>query len=827
MEGQPTTGAGGAELWVRVRDILDQALRVPPSDRAAFLDQACGADAALRGEVESLLAAGDQSAFFDRPALADATITIPGIASAGAPILPGQRISHYQIVSKIGEGGMGAVYQAIDTNLGRTVALKVISRPFISADDKRRFAREAKAASALNHPNIVTIYEYNSENGIDFIAMEFVEGAALDKLLKQGGTPLPALLDCARQVAGALAKAHAAGIAHRDLKPANIMLTADGVAKVLDFGLAKHSHEHEGADGASLTTGLTQAGMVMGTPAYMSPEQAMGEPADYHSDIFSFGVILYEMVCGRRPFQGEDAPATLRQILYKEPAPVAEAVPAQVATLIGKCLRKAKEERLASMNEAVGVLSSPASPVAAASAPSVPETVMPVRAATEPKRWKLIAAGAVALLVLGAGGVLVSPSVRQKILPARTSNAKPAATDSLNGTASELTVRARELLRRYDKTGYLDRAIRLLEAALEKDSKFAPAYAALAEAYLRKGYSVTSADNHWLKLARDSAGQAVAANPDLAAAHSILGDVLLETGETATAKMEIERAMQLDPLGWPSYVSLAKFYSKSDALRAEQLYRKATELGPGDWIPHSEYGRFLYRTARYQQAAAEWEQATRVAPDNVFMLRNLGAAYHMLDEFERAASTLQKALEIEPSGAVWNNLGTARFFQGNYAESVAAFEKAVALAPNTYLYWGNLGDAYRWAPGQRNKAGRAYGQAISLVRDLINRTPQDNEMRGRLALYLAKSGDAKAAVGELAQLAASQSVRPADHFNIARTYEVIGNRESALSALQEAIRGGYSLREIKNEPELASLRADVRYHNMISQVSTTKAAPER
>src|SRR5205807_385815 len=278
------------ESRVRVQEISDTALRLEPSARGAYLDQACGADIHLRSVVESVLLSG-QSTSFDR---------WDSAAAAGVPILRGQRISHYQIESKIGEGGMGAVYKAVDSNLGRPVALKVISRSIISSDDKRRFAREAKAASALNHPNIVTIYEYNSENGLDFIVMEFVEGAGLDTLLRKGGTPIPVLLDYARQVAGALAKAHAAGIVHRDLKPANIMITADGVAKVLDFGLAKYSHEREGADGATLTM-ATKVGTILGTPAYMSPEQAIGEPADYHADIFCFGVILYEMVCGRRP----------------------------------------------------------------------------------------------------------------------------------------------------------------------------------------------------------------------------------------------------------------------------------------------------------------------------------------------------------------------------------------------------------------------------------------------------------------------------------------------------------------------------------------------
>jgi serine/threonine-protein kinase len=199
------------------------------------------------------------------------------------------------------------------------------------------------------------------------------------------------------------------------------------------------------------------------------------------------------------------------------------------------------------------------------------------------------------------------------------------------------------------------------------------------------------------------------------------------------------------------------------------------------------------------------------------MFRNLGAAYHMLDEFEKSESALQRALQIEPTDAVWSNLGTARFFQGHYTESVAAFEKAVALNASSYLNWGNLGDAYRWAPGQRNKAAQAYGRAIALVRDLLSRDPKNNELLGRLTVYLAKSGDAAATRVELAKLVDAPNVLPADQFKMALANEVLGDRESALGALGKAIRGGYSLREIKNEPELAALRSDVRYYNLISQ----------
>jgi eukaryotic-like serine/threonine-protein kinase len=785
MDTTPSGSGGGGEVWARVRDILDRVVQLPEAERTAYLNQTCGGDAGLRSEVESLLSAVERSAILK------------------SAIAPGQEISHYRIESKIGEGGMGSVYKAIDLHLGRPVALKVISGAFISQDDKRRFAREAKAASALTHPNIVTIHEYDSASQIDFIVMEYVEGKSLHQIIRDGATAIPAMLDYARQVASALVKAHAAGIVHRDLKPANIMVTPEGVAKILDFGLAKHSHLGEGPEAETATMSITRAGLVTGTPAYMSPEQALGEPADQATDIFAFGVILYEMLSGKRPFQGKDTQTTLRQIVHKEPPPLSAPVEPEIGALIHRCLRKTKEERLPSMGEALDVLTN------ATGVRTAGRTV-------DWDRWKRPAAIAAGALVLAMAGWFGLAKLRDRPTAPRASTANPAVMDSLTGSASELTSHGRDLLRRYDKSGYLDRAVRVLNAAVEKDAKFAPAYAALAEADLRKNVSVTSSDGHWLNLARDAAKQAVAINPDLAAAHSILGAVLAETGAAAEAKAEIDRAMQLDPLSWEPYLPLAKLTAKTDPASAEQLYKKAVELGKTEWIPHSEYGRFLYRAARYQEAAAQWEEATRITSDNVFMLRNLGAAYHMMDSFERSASVLQKALEVEPSGAVFNNLATARFFQGHYMESVEAFEKAVNLEPNNYSYWGNLGDAYRWAPGQRNKSVKAYEHAIVLVRELIGRAPQDTELRGRLALYLAKSGDAEGALKELALVSAAPKLSPGDYFKMAICYEVLEKRDLALRALQDAVRGKYSMREIRNEPELASLRSDVRYHEMIA-----------
>ena len=276
-----------AERWRQIHGRVHEALLLPPEQRNAYLNQACGPDAGLRAEIESLLAASAQPALIDIPAfenpdlLATATVTMK-------TDLP-QSISHYEIVEKIGEGGMGAVYKAIDVRLGRTVALKIISHKSHPDEDgrrKRHFEREARTASALNHPNIITIYEFNSENGVDFIAMEYVEGQTLNQL-RERSTPLAILIDYARQAATGIAAAHAAGVVHRDLKPSNIMVTSSGTVKVLDFGLARQS----AASNPELKTEtLTRVGGVAGTPAYMSPEQALSEPVGPPSDIFFSGL---------------------------------------------------------------------------------------------------------------------------------------------------------------------------------------------------------------------------------------------------------------------------------------------------------------------------------------------------------------------------------------------------------------------------------------------------------------------------------------------------------------------------------------------------------
>ena len=257
----------------------------------------------------------------------------------------GRTISHYKITEKLGEGGMGVVYKAEDTKLDRTVALKFLAAHLLNDEEaKARFLREAKAAAGLDHPNICTVYEVGEAEGKTFLSMAFIKGEALEAHIERGPLPLKDALEIGRQIAEGLEAAHEEGVVHRDIKPANIMVDAKGRATIMDFGLA-HLTE---------ASRLTKTDQTMGTVAYMSPEQAQGMEVDNRSDVWALGVVLYEMVCGQRPFQGQYDQALLYEIVHQEPEPltgVRAGVPMELEFIVGKCLAKDRNDRPSSAEE--------------------------------------------------------------------------------------------------------------------------------------------------------------------------------------------------------------------------------------------------------------------------------------------------------------------------------------------------------------------------------------------------------------------------------------------------------------------------------------------
>src|SRR5262245_8908264 len=420
-----------AKRWSQIKEVYDRALDLGGEECEGFLAEACGDDEDLRREVESLLAAHEEAGkFLQSPAVEVAAreIITDEVASP-APQLIGRELANYKIISLLGRGGMGEVYLAEDKRLRRNVALKLLPAQFMNdAERVRRFEREAAAASATNHPNILTIHEIGEVDGAHYIVTEFVEGETLRALIKRGRPGISEAIGIAEQVAGALGVAHEAGIIHRDIKPENVMARADGLVKVLDFGLAKLTERTTAASevdsqAEQMARLSTEPGVVMGTPAYMSPEQARGQELDARTDLFSFGVMLYEMATGYAPFKGETHAAVFAELLKHLPPPVRELnpdLPVELEQVVGKALEKDREARYQSAKDLLADLKLLSRDVSSKQALASAGVANRRKAHSGAKPRRMRAALVVALSFTAAGALLLSGlAVWRSLIPRR------------------------------------------------------------------------------------------------------------------------------------------------------------------------------------------------------------------------------------------------------------------------------------------------------------------------------------------------------------------------------------------------------------------------
>ena len=423
----------------RVMEILAATRRKPDVEREAYLRTACAGDEELRREVVDALSWEERmGGFLQQPVaiIADGNLPPDSAVTAAVQFPLGLEIGQYRIESKLGEGGMSTVWLAFDTRLGRRVAIKFLSDDLADAEARRHFQREAQMASSLNHPHIVTVYDIGEFDGRQYLVTEYVDGGTLKDWVKDKRRTPKEVAELLTGVADGLAAAHQAGILHRDIKPMNILVARNGYAKLADFGLAKLAENGTIDLAARLPEGPTRPGLILGTIAYMSPEQASGQPLDSRSDIFSFGVVFYEMLSGKRPFGGRTDLEVLKTIIDGELPPLSEEVPEPYRNVVEKALEKNPAERYQSMREMVVDLRRgqhsqrlPASSVKEAIAPVesgvaspgqfAEEELSPTppkskRVSTSDKVWLKIGAGIFAIAVVALGAVVAYRWQRQQ-----------------------------------------------------------------------------------------------------------------------------------------------------------------------------------------------------------------------------------------------------------------------------------------------------------------------------------------------------------------------------------------------------------------------------
>ena len=675
-----------------------------------------------------------------------------------------QTISHYKILEKIGEGGMGVVYKAQDLKLQRLVALKFLPSNLLGDEEaKARFLREARAAAALQHPNICTIHEIDEADGYTFIVMAYLEGEELRKHIEKGPLSLDRLLDIAIQVARGLQEAHGKGVVHRDIKPANIMDTTTGQAVLMDFGLAQV---------ASAASKLTREGTTVGTSAYMSPEQTSGEKTDHRTDIWALGVVLYEMATGQAPFQGHYEQAIVYSILQEAPEPITAlrtGIPPELERIANKCLAKRADERYQTVSDLLADLGAlkrnressegkRQSSGARDARPSI--AVLPFENRSRDEDDEYFSDGVTEDIISALGkveGLRVTPrasafrfkgestAVRQV---AEKLNVGCVLTGTIRRAGSRLRITVELIDAAEDTQMWSERYDRVLEDIFDIQDEISQAIVnqlkrKLVGAVASPGATRRTADfeayrlylqgrHNVVKLSESGMRQGLSCferalatdsnypepHAGLAEAYALLGilgyarpaDVMVK------AKAEAVRALDMDETTADAHASLGvvRHWYDWDFAGAEQSYRRAIELNPADPIPRVYLGVSLGETGRPAEGVAELRAAVQLDPLSPFVNRMLCVPLVYARDFEAALEQGRKTLDIDPAyfSVRWE-MATAWYFLGRPDEALRTMEAAVSLAPKDPITLGFLGIAQAVA-GRQEEALRT----IDKLKDL-------------------------------------------------------------------------------------------------------------
>jgi serine/threonine protein kinase/Tfp pilus assembly protein PilF len=626
---------------------------------------------------------------------------------------PQSSIAHYRVASKIGAGGMGEVYRATDTKLGRDVALKVLPAEMASDPERlARFRREARAVATLNHPHIVTIFSVEECDGVHFLTMELVEGQTLDRLIPLSGLPVERILEIAGALADALAAAHEKGIVHRDLKPANVMLTADGRVKVLDFGLAKDMRADDPAGATQTSAGFTAVGVVMGTPSYMSPEQIAGRELDHRTDIFSLGIILYEMASGQRPFQGASSAELATAILRDTPRPLSEirnGIAPELCRLIQRCLEKKAEDRFPSARDlrealrairreiesGVVLLRFPGSGSRAVSAvnaaPSI--AVLPFVNRSGDSDNEYFSDGLSEDLINALSrlpGLQVASRTsafrfRGSDLDireiGRQLNVATVVEGSVRRAGARLRITAQLVnvdngyhlwSERYDRqmadvfeiqdeivTSIVEALVPALlgdaAQAVQRSTKNTDAY----ELYLKGRHHWHQRSPATLRVAIQYFEECIQLDPQYALAYAGLSDcyaILRVYGWVSAADGKppayaaMTQAMAIAPALWESNYSRAiySFYFERDWRAAEPHFAKAIAINPRSSLAQGYYGLFLATAGRAEDAIMRSTLACQIDPLSAFNHALAAGSFYTVGRFNEAEQSARRAIELQP-----------------------------------------------------------------------------------------------------------------------------------------------------------------------------------
>jgi serine/threonine-protein kinase len=739
----------------------------------------------------------------------------------------GRTLGHYRIDAELGAGGMGRVYRARDTKLQRDVALKVITRSPLDDSARARLLQEARAASALNHPHICTIHEVGEMDGQTFIVMEHVEGRPLSRIVPSGGLSIEEVLRYGVQIADALAHAHGRGIVHRDLKSANVVVTPDGRAKVLDFGLA--TRRDDAVAGPSLDevtrsrTSLDEAGVISGTLPYLAPELLRGAPADARSDLWALGVILHELASGSLPFTGQTGFELAAAILREPAATLHPRVPAPVRRIIQRCLVKEPAQRYQQASEvraALEILQSEVAVQPAALAPSI--AVLPFMDLSPQKDQEYFCDGISEELINAftkVEGLQVSSRTSSFQFKGATQDiprigAQLKVAMVIEGSVRKAGDRLRITAQLIDVTSgfhlWSDRYDREMKDVFAIQDEIALAVVdALRLKILGPGrplvkrtttnleaYDLYLAGRyHWNKGTIDEVqkgtecfNQAITKDPSYAAAYAALAgcyaalcgwgvvpDETLQPARAAAAK-----ALELDETLADAHTALAilRAWHDFDCWDAERHFKRALQLNPHDANAHLFYGSLLGSTGRLDEGLAEMKRSVELEPQAPLFALGLGAAIYYRGEYDQALEVLQHALELDPtSPRVHYYLGCAYIGKGMLPEAVAVLQKVSEVAGTDKRVIGMLGHCY----------------------GLMGRTGEARELLGDLQ-QLSKPGDLAS-------------------FSIALIYLGLGEPDRVFEWLDQAYAERASpLRHLKVDPLFDNIRSDRRFGVLLKRL---------